>query len=382
MTESSLDRHVWEYAWVRDLLLLGCLALVGWTAVQAAPVTIPLALGLTVAYATQPVVRWMDRHLHVPRWTSAILMLLVIVGGFTAALLYVLPDLYAQGVQLFTHAPAYFDKLAAPLGLHWADVRNALDRYAPVAGTPPPLPRGMEQLKGAGEMVAQWAAFGFGLIARFIGTTVGLAIALLVWSISFVTFSMRLERLGAWAEGFIPADRRDRVLRILQRMDKSVAGNLRGRMIQSMFLVVELCIGWKLAGVRYWLLLGLVVGLMNLVPYISLLGSPLVVALNWADKTSTGEPVTLWATFALPVAIHMAGQFLDGWVVEPLVQSRATNLHGITVLISVMIGGSLFGLFGMVAAVPIAACLKILGEEVLIPSIKAWLRNASSHVQT
>ncbi len=378
MANGNADRHIWEFAWVRDLVLLGMFLLAAWTAMEAAEVTIPLAIGLAVAYATQPMVRWLDRRLRIPRWASALLMMFLLVGGFVAALLYVLPDLYAQASLFIHNFPKYFDKLASPSGMRWQDLRLSLAEPAATKGAPV-ASSGVAGLQNAGEMVAQWAVFGFGIISSLVGTTVGVVISVLVWGISFVTFTMRFEALTAWFEGFIPPERRERILRIVERMDKSVAGNLRGRMIQSAVLALELCIGWKIIGVRYWLLLGIVVGLMNLVPYISLIGSPLVVALNWADKESTGADVTFWATFALPVLVHIAGQFIDGWVIEPLVQSRATNLSGITVLVSVMVGGTLFGLFGMVAAVPLAACLKILGEEVAVPWFRDWLRDAAGH---
>ena len=59
-------------------------------------------------------------------------------------------------------------------------------------------------------------------------------------------------------------------------------------------------------------------------------------------------------------------------MVEPIVQGRVTNLDPLTVLLSVLVGGALAGLLGMVLAIPIAACIKILSQEVLVPRLREY----------
>lgn len=227
-------------------------------------------------------------------------------------------------------------------------------------------------------MAWRWLGVGLGLVTTVVGTTVYALTAILLASFTFVWFAARMDRVWVWFAQLIPPERRPTVVRIATRMDRSVAGNLRGRLIQSLLLAIELCIGWKLLGLKYWLLLGVLVGLMNVVPFLSLLGAPLVIALHWADRQATGGSFTLVHDFVGPLAVHAIGQFVDGWIVEPLVQGRVTQLQAVTVMLAVMVGGTLFGVLGMLLAVPVTAITKILLEELLLPSLKRWLADVSS----
>ena len=73
--------------------------------------------------------------------------------------------------------------------------------------------------------------------------------------------------------------------------------------------------------------------------------------------------------------VYVIAQSLDGWVIEPLVQGKATGMDALTVLLVVLAGGALLGILGVVLAVPIAACIKILCQEILLPK----LRNFAAH---
>ena len=67
-------------------------------------------------------------------------------------------------------------------------------------------------------------------------------------------------------------------------------------------------------------------------------------------------------------------QALDGWLLTPLIAGKATNLDPVTIFVAVLAGGSVLGAYGMLLAIPVAACIKILIQEVLLPKIHAWTR--------
>jgi len=77
-----------------------------------------------------------------------------------------------------------------------------------------------------------------------------------------------------------------------------------------------------------------------------------------------------WMVLLLPTVVYVVAQTIDGWVVEPLVQGKATEMGTLTVLLVVMIGGSLGGLIGLLIAIPVAACIKILCVELLLPYLR------------
>jgi predicted PurR-regulated permease PerM len=79
--------------------------------------------------------------------------------------------------------------------------------------------------------------------------------------------------------------------------------------------------------------------------------------------------VVVWPSLA-----YLVVQFIESWLLTPWVQSQSMDMHAVTVLIVVFIGGALGGFYGLLLAIPIAACLKILVQELLLPRL---IRNAA-----
>ncbi len=154
-------------------------------------------------------------------------------------------------------------------------------------------------------------------------------------------------------------------------MDRSVSAFIRGRLMQALVMGVILSIGWWIAGVPYWLLLGMGCGLLNLVPFLAAVGWIVAITLATVDHLSTPAAFNIMV-LVWPTAVYLVAQGLDGWVIEPVVQGKATNLDPLTVLLAVLIGGSLAGLLGMLLAIPAAACIKILGHEVIVPRLREY----------
>src|SRR5690606_15399490 len=124
-------------------------------------------------------------------------------------------------------------------------------------------------------------------------------------------------------------------LMVLRKMAHSVSGFIRGRLIQATVVGVVLSVGWSplFADVPYWLLLGMGAGFLNLIPYAAVVAWPLAVGLAWLDTVSGAATFSVWHVVVWPSAVYVLAQSLDGWVVEPLVQGKATNLDPLTVLL-------------------------------------------------
>ena len=164
-------------------------------------------------------------------------------------------------------------------------------------------------------------------------------------------------------------------------MDRTIAAFVRGRLVPAVVMGVLLSVGWWLVGVPYWLLLGMLSGMLNLVPLVAAVGWLAAVllallhhlsnsAVPGVEAAETG--FTIWVVL-WPTVVYLAAQAVDGWIVEPIVQGKATDLDPLTVLLAVLIGGALAGLVGLIVAVPVAACIKILSQQVILPRIRAAL---------
>ncbi len=223
-----------------------------------------------------------------------------------------------------------------------------------------------------GAVLGNSLGMGWGFLSSAISIGTYVVLAVTITGICYVYFSWVFPDFLGWFRQFIPVDHRQRTLEVLHKMDRAVSAWLRGRLIQVSVITVLLTAGWGSVGVPYWLVLGIVAGLANLVPYLSVIGWPAAVFLAWADTMGSGREFSFMWVIVAPSLVYIIAQTIDGWVMEPLVQGKATNLDPITVLLAVLIGGSLAGILGMLLAVPVAACGKILAQELLLPRIRAW----------
>ncbi len=108
-------------------------------------------------------------------------------------------------------------------------------------------------------------------------------------------------------------------------------------------------------------------------PYASIIGWPLAILLKYLDSVGQGGPgFEFLAVLVWPSVVFGAVQFIEGWVLTPWLQGRDLELDTVTILVVVFLGGAVGGVVGMLVSVPLAACVKILFEDVLGPRLRAW----------
>jgi predicted PurR-regulated permease PerM len=155
-------------------------------------------------------------------------------------------------------------------------------------------------------------------------------------------------------------------------MDAVVAGFVRGRIVVSLIMGVMLAVGWKIAGVPYSIVLGLVVGLFCAVPYLGAVGVPVAVGLlAFKELGAIDGGMSWWAIILWPTIVYAVVQTIEGYVLIPMIAGKATNLDPVTILVVVLAGGSIMGIYGMLLAIPVAACVKIVCTDLLLPKIRA-----------
>ena len=190
----------------------------------------------------------------------------------------------------------------------------------------------------------------------------------------FFFFATAYPSVLEFARGIVPKEHEEMVFHLVGEMDRAVSGFVRGRLVISAILGTIFAIGWLIVGVPYSLALGLLVGIFCAVPYLSAVGVPIAITLLVVDQVSLPEAdrYAWWGLLLWPTLVYMIGQSLDDWVLTPFMQGKATDLDPVSIVVAVLAGGTLAGLYGMLLAVPVAACVKILLRELLMPRIRAW----------
>jgi predicted PurR-regulated permease PerM len=153
----------------------------------------------------------------------------------------------------------------------------------------------------------------------------------------------------------VPPARRQTATEVLDELGRIVSGFVRARFIVSFVVGVLTTIGLFAIGMPSWLLLGILVGIANLIPTVgSFIGAVPVILVAILTK----PPAFVLAAVAVMLLAHA----VDGYILSPIVLKGTTDLHPVVVLLAVVAGAELMGLWGVFAAIPIAGiaqyCLK------------------------
>ncbi|HYT29970.1 MAG TPA: AI-2E family transporter, partial [Actinomycetota bacterium] len=205
-------------------------------------------------------------------------------------------------------------------------------------------------------------------ITSFTSGLVRVAVVLALGPLIAFYLLVDLPKISRGARALVPPARRDDYADLSQRLGATLGGFFRGQLVVAVLIGLFAMFGFWLVGLPYFALIGFVTALLALVPLIGTLLAAvptLFVALTTTDRTGGLLHVSGGWKLALACAVVLvAAQQLDTRLLSQRLVNPTVRLHPITVLLSLLVGGSLLGLWGMVLAVPTAAAIKVIGLYV------------------
>ncbi len=165
------------------------------------------------------------------------------------------------------------------------------------------------------------------------------------------------ELILGWLGGFLPDERR-LVREVWADLDIKIASYVRGKFLEILIIWITSFIAFSLMGLNYAMLVSLLVGISVIVPYVGATVVTIPVALIAFSQWG------LTSEFGWLLVIYGVIQFLDGNLLVPLLFSEVVNLHPIAIIVSVVFFGSLWGIWGVFFAIPLATFIQAV--------IKAW----------
>lgn len=313
-------------------------------------VLLPFVLGLAVAYLLEPLVARLSRW-KLPRAAAALLIvaLFFIAVGIAAAL--VLPLLYREGMQLAAALPGYGEKIWVMLTpyLGWVQERFGYNDFSALQDE---WKNHAGKLLGAGSGILGGLAAGGKAAASFLTTLVLTPI---------VAYYMMKEwpAITAWVDGLLPRRHYTVIHDLLGRINLKIAGFVRGQITVALILGVIYAAALALAGLNYGLLIGFVAGVLSVIPMVgSAIGLVAAVTVAWFQAGDL-------AYVALIAAIFFGGQLLEGSVLSPKLLGDSVGLHPLWIMFALLAGGALFGITGMLLAVPVTAAAGVLAGYAL-----------------
>jgi putative heme transporter len=333
-------RSIW-LAMALIVALLVVIVLV--TKAQSALVLVFVALIL--AEGIRPPVRWLNQKAHVPRPLGVLLIYLAALLVFALLVALLLQPVVVQVSTLSSHVPDYLKQLQTLInGILQAFNANAM----------------------FGQLATQFASALQSVVPALLGVpsgVLGILFGVVVILTMTIFWLSTTDGFSPFLLDLFPSEKREEVASIFGELSRALGGYVRGTLVNMVAIGVFTGLGLFILGVPYALLLGILAGLTELIPYLGpwISGSvAVVVAVITVDPLKAVEVAVFFVLI----------QQLEGNTLQPLVMSRAVHINPFVVLVAITIGVELLGVLGAVLAVPAVAALQVLVLRVLAPAAR------------
>ncbi len=334
-----------EYKAIRALLLAGGFVLGIWTLNRLGGVLAPFAFVFLLAFLLNPLVARAHERFKVKRWITSLLLTLAFVGVLVLFALLIVPSLVGQIEGLATAIINLISGL--PQWVAETDVLNSLERTGLIQRDAL-----MEQLTtflpNQINSIAARIPSAVSTLTRSVGTLFGLltTIALIPVLLFYVLKDYTLIR-----ESIINLFPRFRGSRDYLSQTSKVVGNyLRGQLTISAIGAIIVTIPLVIFGVPFALVIGLLTGLLNMIPNLGAIITYLIGGLLMIAFGTVGD-------FFLVMGVLVGQSFLEQSVLTPNIMGQSVGLHPVLIIFSLFVFSAFFGFIGLLIAVPVTALL-------------------------
>jgi predicted PurR-regulated permease PerM len=335
------------------LAAVGILWLVSYFLRVFSGVFLPLAVGAVAALVCQPYYHWLRSKAKLPRPLALVAVLLSFVLPLGAFLAFFGAIVVQQVVELVSHFPEWWRSASSSLRERWPELREFFE--TPLGLRIQEALGGMQEaiLSGLGGVGGTALSAGAGVVRG-----IGGFLAWVVLPVYFVFFLMIEPRAGDGAQllPFLkPATRKD-VIYLVQEFVNIVVAFFRGQLIIAFLQGLLFAVGFSLVGLRYGFVIGLLLGFLNVVPY---LGS--IIGLGMALPLALLQEGGGWGKLAFVLLVFVVVQLIEGYLLTPRIMGERTGLHPLAIIVAVFFWGqALGGIMGMIFAIPLTAFLASL----------------------
>ncbi|MCY3821595.1 MAG: AI-2E family transporter [Gammaproteobacteria bacterium] len=301
----------------------------------------PVLAGLIFAYLLSAVVdRLVDWH--VPRLAAVWIVFALFVGGAIALVIGIAPLIWRQLTESVNAMPGVIDRLRVLLG--------DLSTEFPGTFSPTAIEGWLAALNAEVTEIGKAALQG--LVAQ-VPNVFGIIIYLILLPISFFFFLKDGKSMVARVLAMLP-QHRTLLDSVGREMNVQIANYIRGKAIEILIVGTVTYLAFLFLGLNYAALLGFVVGISVLVPFVG-------AAVVTVPVAAVGFLQYGWSwDFAYVMAAYGVIQALDGNVLVPILFSETNDLHPITIIVAVLAFGGLWGFWGILFAIPLATLVKAI----------------------
>ena len=336
-------------ALIRSLITIAVLVILYLLIRRLSGVLLPFLISFVVAYMLAPIVNFFQHKCRLKnRVISVIVTILLVIGVLTSAIAALVPAISKQASSLSNSVKTYvanwdgneyfsprvneqieelFQSMDIRALLHSPEVQQGIEKVLPVIG--------------------DWINSG-------VNAVMSLAIGF-VCILYIIFLLIDYEKISNNWHKYIPQRFSEGIQMLMNDLDRNMNAYFRGQALVAGIVGILFAIGFQIIGLPMGIGIGLIIGVLNLVPYMQALGIPPCILLGLIQSAETGRPV--WVVMLCIAAVFIIVQSIQDMVLVPKIMGDVTGMGPAWILLSLSIWGSLLGIIGMIIALPLTTLL-------------------------
>lgn len=310
----------------------------------------PFLISFALAYLFDPLVDRLEAR-RIPRTSSIVIIIAFIVGGLASIGLILIPQFSGEVQALGTSFPSY-EEIKRQIRIDWFWI---LDRFGVDVDR---LIQTMETEASTkiNELLHHFSQSALGLITSLSSLVTQLINAILIPFITFY-FLKDFDRIIASLRAKVPDRHRATGDKIYERINTILSLYIRGKILASLIITLVTWLALAALGVNFSLLIGMTTGLLSLIPYI---GFILTLIIGGVLALLNPDPES---ALLIVIGVISIVNLLDMVIISPKVVGEKLGLHPILLIFSLFVFAKVFGIIGLLIAIPVTAILKVFVME-------------------
>lgn len=330
-------------------------------------ILIPFAIALLLAYLINPLTSWLQRILPFRQRIVSVLLSLTIILGAVILFLAILVPMVASEVahmQLLMSGLVNTDQWQAALQEYvpeetWVYIADLVRIEELVQ---------LLNLENIRVLLQQVLPGIWGVFSGTISFVVGLAVVIVIL-LYLVFILLDYEEITEGWKELIPDQYRLVVLAVVSDFTNAMRVYFRAQALIAFIVGLLFATGFWLIGLPMAILLGLFIGLLNMVPYLQVVG--LIPALLFAIVASLGAGESMWIMLALVLAVFAVVQIIQDAILVPRIMGKVTGFNPAVILLALSVWGKLLGMLGLLIALPVTFLIHSYYKRYLKGALQA-----------
>ena len=308
-------------------------------------VLVPFFVSFLLAYILAPVVNFVQFKCRVKNRVLSVLITLIVVTALLAGVIAALAPIVGhqvkvagEGIETYImnfDADRYFSPETQERIRTWAENFNVEEVLS--------YPEVRDAVQTLIPKITAWVSGGLSWLAELVVVFIGL-LYLIFLLIDFPNIKAN------WST-YVPQKIRPKAITLMHDINRNMNAYFRGQAIIAAIVGVLFALGFTIIGMPMGIAMGLIIGVLNLVPYMQTLGIPPCIILCLVQSAQTGRPV--WVTLLCMTLVFIVVQSIQDLVLTPRIMGKVTGMSPAAILLSLSIWGALFGVIGMIIALPL-----------------------------